>query len=209
MSCAHPHHAHHHLYHHQWGLEWRSTDKSRVSPFGSALSSPRQITVDAAPIHMLTSRSIFFLTYEQDTEVLFLSNQEKAPFSGKEPWAQIWRCWFSSLPLHTRLLTDPAAVGGHRLMNPTGPHQLQKAETRSWGHRTGPLSMPRLPLEILSIKVMNRIDDKGQPWRKSNPHQKRVWFTASKVDQALTSVVQEADSPYKGKRHPILPENTP
>ena len=50
-------------------------------------------------------------------------------------------------------------------MKPTGPHHPQKAETQSLGHQTGPPSTPWLCLEILSIKIMNRIGDKGQPWR--------------------------------------------
>ena len=64
------------------------------------------------------------------------------PFSGWGPWTRIWRCWFSSRPLHTRLRTGPARVGGHSLIKPTGPHHPQKAQTQSWGHQTGPPQRP-------------------------------------------------------------------
>ena len=41
-----------------------------------------------------------------------------------------------SQPLHTRLRTGPTRAGGHGLMKPTGPHHLQRAESRSWRHQT-------------------------------------------------------------------------
>ena len=49
-------------------------------------------------------------------------------------------------------------AGGHGPKPPTGPHHLQR-ETRSRGHPTP--STPWVCLEILSIKVMNKIGNKG------------------------------------------------
>ena len=45
-----------------------------------------------------------------------------------------------SHPTHTQLRTGPARARGHGLMEPTGPHHLQRAETQSWSHQTGPLN---------------------------------------------------------------------
>ncbi|KAI3356981.1 hypothetical protein L3Q82_003616 [Scortum barcoo] len=68
-------------------------------------------------------------------------------------------------PLHTRLQTAPAHAEGPGLMKPTGQHHLQKAEMKSCGSQTWTPSGPWLRLEILSIKIMNRTGDKGQPCR--------------------------------------------
>ncbi|KAI3365814.1 hypothetical protein L3Q82_000716 [Scortum barcoo] len=51
------------------------------------------------------------------------------------------------------------------LKKPTGQHHLQKAEMKSCGSQTWTPSGPWLRLEILSIKIMNRTGDKGQPCR--------------------------------------------
>ena len=55
--------------------------------------------------------------------------------------------------------------GGVRtgLMEPTGPHHLQIAEILRSSNQT--CSTPWLHRKIMSLKVINRICDKGQAWR--------------------------------------------
>ena len=67
-------------------------------------------------------------------------------------------------------------------------------------------STPCLRLDILSIKVINRIGDKGQPWWIPTLTGNESWFTAGNAEQVLTSVIQGTDSPHKGAWNPIIPE---
>ena len=117
-----------------------------------------RITGDTATIRLSSSRSILPSLVNKTTRYLNSSTwgrissrpgEGTPPFSGWGPWTQIWRCWFSSRPLHTQLRTGPVRVGVHGLMKPTGPHHPQKAVTQSWGHQTGPLNVlaaPRNPV---------------------------------------------------------------
>ena len=89
----------------------------------------------------------------------------KPPFTGREPWPQTWRCWFSSQLLYTRLQTAPEHAGGPGSKEPTRQHCLRKAEMKSSGSRNQTPSGPWLRLEILSIKIMNRTGDEEQPCR--------------------------------------------
>ncbi len=60
----------------------------------------------------------------------------KPPFSDWGPWPRIWRRWFSSQPLHTRLQTVPVHAEGPGLRWPTRHHHPQRAETKSRGPQT-------------------------------------------------------------------------
>lgn len=59
-------------------------------------------------------------------------------FSGSRTLSQIWRCWYLAQPLHTRLQTAPRKAIDRVLMSPAGPHDLQKAETRSLHNPSDP-----------------------------------------------------------------------
>ncbi len=61
---------------------------------------------------------------------------DKPPFSDWGPWPRIWRRWFSSQPLHTRLQTVPVNAEGPGLRWPTRQHHPQRAETKSRGPQT-------------------------------------------------------------------------
>ena len=99
-------------------------------------------------------------------------------------WSQIWRCWFSSRLFHKWLWADPARAGGCGLMGPIGPHHLQKSKDPILGSPNRTPSTPEPYLEILSMKVMNWIGDKGQPWQSPT-----VTVNESDLaDQALTPV---------------------
>uniref|UniRef100_A0A3P9HQR9 NACHT domain-containing protein n=1 Tax=Oryzias latipes TaxID=8090 RepID=A0A3P9HQR9_ORYLA len=75
-------------------------------------------------------------------------------------------------------------AGGPGLMKPTGQHHLQKnREEILWSPNQTP-SDPWLRLEILSIKTMNRIGDKGQPFR-------RAFFSALSADFGLQEMFGE------------------
>lgn len=62
--------------------------------------------------------------------------------------------WATDRPIH---------AGGPGMMKTTGQHHLQRAETKSCGPKTRQPPAPGCPLEILSIKIMNRTGVKGQP----------------------------------------------
>lgn len=51
-----------------------------------------------------------------------------SPFPDWGSSSQIWRCWFSSQPLHIWLSTAPARVKVSSLMKPSKPHHRQKAQ---------------------------------------------------------------------------------
>ena len=94
------------------------------------------------------------------------------PFYSREPRPEIWRCCFSSWPLHTRLQTNPARAGGHGLMKPTGPHHLQRAKTQSWGHQTV-ITMAASRNSVHKSSEQNWWQ--GAALAEWKPHQKRVW----------------------------------
>ena len=111
---------------HRWGKERRSTSKSRASPFSSAPSSPRRTGKESAwlqTLHQSACQSPAPLSSHSWTRPWETwpppprARSPRRPRKGWEPWPQIWRCWFSFWPLHTRLRTDPARAGG-----PPVPH---------------------------------------------------------------------------------------
>jgi len=112
------------------------------------------------------------LTRKQDPKILSTLSPpggSNPTVFGRAPWPQIWRCWLSSPPLHTRLHNAPVNAGGHGFRMLTGPHNLQTAERRSRDHPNLTCSTPRLHLDILSMKIPNRTGDKGQPWQRPTP----------------------------------------
>ena len=58
------------------------------------------------------------------------------PFSGWEPWPQIWMCWLSSQPFHTQLQTSAVHVG-----DPV--HEQHKQDQLQWGIKDNAMYGPR------------------------------------------------------------------
>lgn len=70
----------------------------------------------------------------------------------------------SSRLLHTLLKTTPVDADVHGLMKPTEIRHLKKIRDTILR-----FSSPQLRLEILSMSITNRIQDKGQSWRGQTP----------------------------------------
>ena len=80
-------------------------------------------------------------------------------FLVEDSWSQICRYWFSSGLLNIWLQTDPVIIGGHGLLKPTQHDRIDPKVTKPDHLNT------MAALENLFLKVINRIGDKGQPWR--------------------------------------------
>ena len=123
--------------HLNWLLSmWRSS--------GSTLNLSRMtelLTVSLRESPATLQRKLISAAYHHYPQLVTIGegwNKDRlVPFSDWEPWSQIYRCWFSSLPLHTLLQTSLVRAEDPHPMAPGGPCHPQKAETKSWHHQTG------------------------------------------------------------------------
>lgn len=144
-------------------LNHRSTGKSQALPSNSALCSPQEFSTTPSlllMLHQSTNRSHLHLkkTPRCLNSFTWSSNSIPTvlpPFSGREPW-HTWRCWLSSRPLHTWLQTSERAEANRTTSSAKSRGATLRSPNRA-------LSSSRLHLEILSMKITNRIGDKGQP----------------------------------------------
>ncbi|KAI3364832.1 hypothetical protein L3Q82_001018 [Scortum barcoo] len=94
---------------------------------------------------------------------------------------------------------------GPGLMKPTGQHHPQKAEMKSCGSQTGLPPAPGpwlLRLEILSIKIMNRTGDKGQPCRSPTCTGNRSDLLPAMRTKLLLRSYRDRTALSKGPRTP-------
>lgn len=90
----------------------------------------------------------------------------------KDPWNQVQLKLNSSDIHHLPARQTRSSAGdpgvlfrlSYRSMMPTAPHHLQKVEMKSPTPSNQNPATPWLHLEILSVKVLNRIGDEDQPW---------------------------------------------
>lgn len=130
-----------------------------LNRFGSQghLSVPKYSITVATAIHLSISLSTLPLLVDPLGAAAHSWPEVSTPsFSGWGPETQTWRYWFSQL-LYTWLQTDLSRAGGYHLIR---SEERQRAEMLYW--KKWKPSITWRYLEIVYIKVINRISDKGQ-----------------------------------------------
>lgn len=105
----------------------------------------------------------------------------KPCFSGQEPWARIWRCWFSSQLLHTRLQTAPA----HEVSPPKEAtrYHLQK-------QRWNPVAPRPIQALVARREFLHKNNEQNLSQRAALPvqHREQVWLTVGNANQPMPVV---------------------
>ncbi|KAI3356657.1 hypothetical protein L3Q82_003291 [Scortum barcoo] len=130
------------------------------------------------------------------------------PFSGREPWPQDLEVLIL-IPAasHSAANRSKYMLKVLALMKPSGQHHPQKAEMKSCGFPNRTPSGPWLRLEILSIKIMNRTGDKGQPCRSPTCTGNRSDLLPAMRTKLLLRSYRDRTALSKGSPDPILAEH--
>lgn len=125
-------------------IDWlRDSFSIQLSSLFTTSDHSIRMTADNTPICQIIAHFFIPLLVNKtlrDLNILYLRQQliphlkRQSTLFQLRPMAQIWRCWFLSQPLYTRLQTYPGHTGYYRSMRPTELHHLQKCYFQSTFH---------------------------------------------------------------------------